>query len=197
MKLLGDGAMLLFPESAVGVDAALDLVETMSGEGALVAHAGIHSGPVIERDLDVFGRTVNLASRIADVAEPGEVLASDAVAEAAHDGSYGFEPLEVAYLKGIPEPVPLFRVTRSDQPSPPRQDDEGTEPHRMADATEASSAAAPASSGERREPVVPPRQYGTNVRRQRADHPREETPLVARRGPLVSRAPDTPAPRAA
>jgi adenylate cyclase len=125
VKLLGDGAMLLFPEPVVGVDAALDLVETMSGEGALVAHAGIHSGPVIERDLDVFGRTVNLASRIADVAEPGEVLASDAVAEAAHDGSYGFEPLEVANLKGIPEPVPLFRVTRSGQPSPPRQADEG------------------------------------------------------------------------
>ena len=108
VKLLGDGAMLLFPKPAVGVDAALDLVEVMSGEGALVAHAGIHSGPVIERDLDVFGRTVNLASRIADVAEPGEVLASDAVAEAVHDGSYGVEPLDVANLKGIPEPVQLL-----------------------------------------------------------------------------------------
>jgi adenylate cyclase len=113
VKLLGDGAMLRFSEPVVGVDAALELVETMSGEGALAAHAGIHAGPVIERDLDVFGRTVNLASRIADVAQAGEVLASDAVAGAAHDGSYEFEPLEDANLKGITEPVPLFRVTRS------------------------------------------------------------------------------------
>jgi adenylate cyclase len=118
VKLLGDGAMLRFPEPLVGVDAALELVETMSGEGALAAHAGIHAGPVIERDLDVFGRTVNLASRIADVAQPGEVLASDAVASEAQDGSYGFEPLEDANLKGIPEPVPLFRVTRSGHSAP-------------------------------------------------------------------------------
>jgi class 3 adenylate cyclase len=113
VKLLGDGAMLRFSEPLVGVDAALELVETMSGEGALAAHAGIHAGPVIERDLDVFGRTVNLASRIADVAQPGEVLASNAVADAAHDATYGFEALEDANLKGLPEPVPLFRVTRS------------------------------------------------------------------------------------
>jgi adenylate cyclase len=118
VKLLGDGAMLRFPEPLVGVDAALELVETMSGEGALAAHAGIHAGPVIERDLDVFGRTVNLASRIADVAQPGEVLASDAVASETQDGSYGFEPLEDANLKGIPEPVPLFRVTRSRHSAP-------------------------------------------------------------------------------
>ncbi len=112
VKLLGDGAMLRFPEPIVGVDAALDLVKKMSDKGALSAHAGIHAGPVIERDLDVFGRTVNLASRIADVAQPGEVLASSAVADAADKPPYRFEPLEDANLKGIPEPVSLFRVTR-------------------------------------------------------------------------------------
>jgi adenylate cyclase len=112
VKLLGDGAMLRFPEAAGGVEAALELVETMSGEGALAAHAGIHAGPVIERDLDVFGRTVNLASRIADTAQPGEVLATDTVARATPHGSYRFEPTDDANLKGIMEPVPLFRVTR-------------------------------------------------------------------------------------
>lgn len=114
VKLLGDGAMLRFPEPVAGLIAALDLVKTMSDEGALTAHAGVHAGSVIERDQDVFGRTVNLASRIADVAQPGEVLATDAIVDAANDGSYRFEPLEEAHLKGIPEPVPLFRVTRSE-----------------------------------------------------------------------------------
>jgi adenylate cyclase len=113
VKLLGDGAMLRFADAIVGVDAALELVETMSGEGALSPHAGVHTGPVIERDLDVFGQTVNMASRIADVAGPGEVLASEAVADAAGGASFGFERIEDAELKGLPGPIALFRVTRT------------------------------------------------------------------------------------
>jgi class 3 adenylate cyclase len=113
VKLLGDGAMLRLPDASVGLDAALDLVETMSGEGALSSHAGVHAGPVIERDLDVFGQTVNLASRIADVAGPGEVLASQAVADVAGDGTFGFERMRDAELKGLPGPIALFRVTRA------------------------------------------------------------------------------------
>jgi adenylate cyclase len=95
------------------VDAALDLVETMSGEGALSSHAGVHTGPVIERDLDVFGQTVNLASRIADAAGPGEVLASEAAVETAGNAAFGFERIDDAELKGLPGPVALFRVTRT------------------------------------------------------------------------------------
>jgi adenylate cyclase len=112
VKLLGDGAMLRLTDAKVGVDAALDLVETMSGQGALSSHAGVHIGPVIERDLDVFGQTVNLASRIADAASPGEVLTSEAVAEAAGNG-FGFERIEDTELKGVPEPVALFRARRT------------------------------------------------------------------------------------
>lgn len=118
VKLLGDGAMLRFTEPLVGTKAALDLVETMSGQGALSAHAGIHAGPVIERDLDVFGRTVNLASHIADVAQAGEVLASRAVVDAVRDAPLGFEPLEEVTLKGIPEPMSLYRVTRREAGRP-------------------------------------------------------------------------------
>ena len=117
VKLLGDGALLRLSDAAVGLDAALDLVETMSGEGALSSHAGVHAGPVIERDLDVFGQTVNLASRIADAAGPGEVLASEAVAEVAGDGAFGFERVDDADLDGIPDRVTLFRVTREATPT--------------------------------------------------------------------------------
>jgi class 3 adenylate cyclase len=115
VKLLGDGALLRLTDATAGVSTALDLVETMSGQGALSSHAGVHAGPVIERDLDVFGQTVNLASRIADVAGPGEVLATEAVAEATSfaDGSFRFERVDDADLKGLPGPVALFRVTRT------------------------------------------------------------------------------------
>jgi hypothetical protein len=56
VKLLGDGAMMRLTDATSGVHAALDLVDTMSWEGALSPHAGVHAGSVIERDLDVFGR---------------------------------------------------------------------------------------------------------------------------------------------
>jgi class 3 adenylate cyclase len=117
VKLLGDGAMLQLPDPAVGVRSAMELVEAMNGEGALTSHAGVHAGPVIERDLDVFGQTVNLASRIADVAAAGEVLASDVVAESTDDGSFGFERIADAELKGLADPVALYRVTWANAPS--------------------------------------------------------------------------------
>jgi adenylate cyclase len=109
VKLLGDGAMLRLPDADRGVAAAIELVGAMS-DGELEAHAGVHAGPVIERDLDVFGRTVNLASRIAGAAGPGEVLVSGAVVESVDDPRIRFLPSDAAVLKGIPEPVPLFRA---------------------------------------------------------------------------------------
>jgi class 3 adenylate cyclase len=112
VKLLGDGAMMRLTDATSGVDAALDLVETMSEEWALSPHAGVHAGSVIERDLDVFGETVNLASRIAEAAEPGEVLASEVVMDEAGEATFAFERTADVQLKGLSEPIPLFRVSR-------------------------------------------------------------------------------------
>jgi class 3 adenylate cyclase len=114
VKLLGDGALLRFSRVKESVEAALDLVETIGAGGSLSAHAGVHTGPVIERDLDIFGRSVNLASRIAAVAQRGEVLASQAVVDAVEGPSHRFERLDQRTLKGIAEPVTLFRVTRDE-----------------------------------------------------------------------------------
>lgn len=110
VKLLGDGAMLRFPDAARGLNAALALVGTLSVHGGLAAHAGVHAGPVIQRDLDLFGRTVNLASRLAAAAGPGEVLVSEAVRHAVDSPTVRFEHAGGAVLKGITEPAPLFRA---------------------------------------------------------------------------------------
>jgi adenylate cyclase len=109
VKLLGDGAMLWFPDAERGVLASLSLVKAM-GSGPLPPHAGVHAGPIIERDLDLFGRTVNLASRIAEAAGPGEVLVSQAVVNAVDLPQLRFDRADTAVLKGVPEPVELFRV---------------------------------------------------------------------------------------
>jgi adenylate cyclase len=110
VKLLGDGAMLWFPDAERGLNAALSLVRALSVDASLPAHAGVHAGPVIERDLDLFGRTVNLASRLAEAAGPSEVLVSQAVMEAVDHPEVRFERADVAVLKGIREPIPLFRA---------------------------------------------------------------------------------------
>jgi hypothetical protein len=47
--------MMKLTDATSGAGSALDLVEMMSGEGALSPHAGVPTGSVIERDLDVFG----------------------------------------------------------------------------------------------------------------------------------------------
>jgi class 3 adenylate cyclase len=112
VKVLGDGVLLRFSEAMPALEAALDLVETVEPRGSVAAHAGVHTGPVVERDLDVFGGTVNRASRIAAAAAGGEVLTSLAVKERVQDSSFRFEHVDERPLKGISEPVPLFRVTR-------------------------------------------------------------------------------------
>jgi adenylate cyclase len=110
VKLLGDGAMLRFPDAERGLKAALALVRALGVDGGPPAHAGVHAGPVIERDLDLFGRTVNLASRLADAAGPGEVLVSEAVRDAVDSLAVRFERADGTVLKGITEPAPLFRA---------------------------------------------------------------------------------------
>jgi adenylate cyclase len=101
--------MLLFRDPAGAASAVVDAVRRLTEEEGLPAHAGIDAGPVIQRDMDVFGHTVNVASRLADRAAPGEVLASEAVKDLVHDG-FRFDEVERSTLKGIGEPVTLYRV---------------------------------------------------------------------------------------
>jgi adenylate cyclase len=121
VKLLGDGAMLHFPDPRRAVEGALELVRAIAEDLGVRAHAGVHAGPVIERDRDLFGRTVNLASRIAEASGPGEVIVSGAVVGAVQDGGVRFEPVDERLLKGFAERVPLFRaIDASARPQDPR-----------------------------------------------------------------------------
>ncbi len=82
VKWLGDGVMFLFRDPGPGVIAALDMCEGVREAGLPPAHVGLHAGPVVFQEGDYYGQTVNIASRIAEYARPGEVLVSQAVVEA-------------------------------------------------------------------------------------------------------------------
>lgn len=110
VKLLGDGAMVYFQDVGGAVAAVSELMSEL-GERGLPAHAGVNAGSIMEHDGDYYGRTVNLASRIAGQAAAGEILVSAPVKEGTSDEGFEFEPIQPVKLKGIDHPVELFRVS--------------------------------------------------------------------------------------
>ena len=113
VKLLGDGAMLYFHGPAGAARAGLELVGAASEAELPPLRMGVHTGPVVFRDGDYYGRTVIVASRVTDRIGPSEVvLTEEAVAEV-RSPDLAFEPLGEAVLKGVAEPVRLFRARTS------------------------------------------------------------------------------------
>jgi adenylate cyclase len=112
VKWLGDGVMFHFAESASAVVSGLELVEETEREVSMPARVGINAGAVVAQEGDYFGRTVNVASRIADYARPHEVLASEEARRHAEGAEVSFELVGDVPLKGVSRSVRLHRVTR-------------------------------------------------------------------------------------
>jgi adenylate cyclase len=112
VKWLGDGVMFYFREPADAVLAAVELVEVVGRHGLPPAHVGVHAGPVVFQEGDYFGRTVNLAARIAAYARPGEVLVSREVVDAADGGSVTFSEVGPVELKGVSGMLRLYAARR-------------------------------------------------------------------------------------
>lgn len=112
LKRLGDGLMLTFPAPEAAVLACLELREA----SPLRLRAGIHGGKVLVTGHDdVIGHVVNLAARVTESAEAGELVVTDHVRTAvgalrgvAFDGPY------TRSFKGIAETVPVHLASRHD-----------------------------------------------------------------------------------
>ena len=113
VKLLGDGVLMRFPNVVTAVDASLDILDRLDASDLPSGHAGVSEGPIIARDGDVFGRTVNLASRIADVAPSGQLYVPAATGERLK-GRYVVAPIGSAALAGVGH-VELARIGRHKQ----------------------------------------------------------------------------------
>jgi adenylate cyclase len=110
IKWLGDGVMFHFGDPGQGVRAALGMVDELANAGLPPAHVGLHAGPVLYQEGDYFGQTVNLTSRIAEYARPGEVLVTQVVADASREGGIGFDEVGPVELKGVSGTVHLLRA---------------------------------------------------------------------------------------
>jgi adenylate cyclase len=94
IKTVGDEVLFAAGTPAAAAAIALDIASTMAEDDLLPdVRSGLATGPVVMRLGDVFGTTVNRASRLTGIAHPGTVLVDDTTA-AALDAVSGFE-LEV------------------------------------------------------------------------------------------------------
>ncbi len=110
VKHIGDEVMFVAIDPVAGCELALALNTEFVDEG-IQPRGGLAFGDVVARQGDYYGEVVNLASRLADLAIPGEVLADENVRVAAADGPLVFESAGRRQLKGFDEPVLVYSVS--------------------------------------------------------------------------------------
>jgi adenylate cyclase len=116
VKQLGDGFMLAFRRSADAVRFAVGLQGVVQRDGDLPAlRIGINAGKVLQRVGDYIGSTVNLASRVASAAMPGQILVTNNVAAEVADERIRVEEVGVRLMRGIDEPHAIWRVAHGDE----------------------------------------------------------------------------------
>jgi adenylate cyclase len=107
VKHIGDEVMFVALDAAAGCAIARDITAAYS-EG-IEPRGGVAYGEVISRHGDYYGTIVNLASRLAELAIPGEVLVDGATAASA-TGPFEFRPAGNRLLKGFDVPVEVFSL---------------------------------------------------------------------------------------
>ncbi len=118
VKSLGDGMLLEFAHAPPAVAAALEMQDRIVAYNAgrdaaemLLLRMGVHLADVVVDELDVYGRGVNLAARLATLAEPGRLVVSAPVRDQLLDGvDLRLQDLGECYLKHLARPERAFQV---------------------------------------------------------------------------------------
>ena len=113
----GDSFYIVFPSASAAVDCALDIVEAAAGDDAsgdlIRVGVGVHAGESIHTAEGPVGSAVNIAARLCAMAAPGHVLVSDTVRSLTRSvGSASYAPVGRKRLKGLDEPLSVYRATR-------------------------------------------------------------------------------------
>jgi adenylate cyclase len=131
VKTLGDGFLVEFPSAvesvrcAVEIQRAIGLRNSSVGpDDQILLRVGLHLGDVVEEEGDIVGDTVNVASRIEPLAEPGGICLSATIYEQVRNKlPVVIERVGARNLKSVQEPVEIYRVVvggrRAPPPTPP------------------------------------------------------------------------------
>ncbi len=124
IRTWGDGFYIVFPSASSAVQCALAIVQAAALANAADAAqpiqvgVGVHAGETVETAEDYVGSAVNIAARICSQADADEVLVTDTVRALTRTLlPVRYVPYGTRELKGIGEPVSLFRVEGPDPPS--------------------------------------------------------------------------------
>jgi class 3 adenylate cyclase len=109
VKTTGDGILATFDRPGAAIDAARALRTAMATID-LQIRAGLHTGEVDYRGVDVGGIAVHAAARIMDVAAPGEILVSRTVRDLVAGSGIRLNDHGRHALRGIGEEWPLYAV---------------------------------------------------------------------------------------
>jgi len=121
VKSTGDGALIHFPKASLAVDAMIHFQECVAVSEEpipparrLVFRIGIHVTLAFQDDGDLYGHGVNLAVRLQEIAKPGSILMSEAVAHRlGSEVLPRMEKLGRRSLKNIEERVKIYRLSSS------------------------------------------------------------------------------------
>ena len=116
IKHTGDGIMASFSTASSALNGAIAIQQGVAAhkeehpDSPLGVYIGINAGEPIAEEEDLFGTSVDLAARICDHAEPGQVLVSDVVRQLAAGKGFMFSDIGDVVPKGFEEPVRLYEV---------------------------------------------------------------------------------------
>jgi adenylate cyclase len=118
VKTIGDEVMFAVESAPAAAEIALAMVEAYAADATLPdVRVGLAKGPTLSWEGDLFGPTVNLASRLVNLARPRSVLLSAELADEL-EGRFVLRHLRPLRLHGIGRV--RVSVLRRDQGTPPR-----------------------------------------------------------------------------
>jgi len=119
VKWIGDEVMLAFPDPDTALQALAYLLPACRADARLpLTRAGVHYGPVIPRGSDLFGATVNIASRITGSTSAGRILATQPIAAVAEGNGVAVEALGPIALRSVAARIPLFSIQMTEAVDP-------------------------------------------------------------------------------
>jgi adenylate cyclase len=121
VKMLGDGVHFHFRDPGDAVRASLEIVESVRTRGLPPAHVGVNAGPMIYDEGDYFGRTVNIAARIASQASAHQVFIGEDAQRVVTPAGFQLVKVGPFDLKGISQPVMVYEAVRGDAGQPDKR----------------------------------------------------------------------------
>jgi adenylate cyclase len=118
IKTIGDSFLVEFGSALDATRCAIEIQKYLHEynvsaleDSEIKLRIGIHLGDVIQRNGDIFGDAVNIASRIQPTADPEGVCVSEQVFAQIHNKlSYSFQPLHHTQLKDVAYPTKLYKI---------------------------------------------------------------------------------------